>query len=119
MNNYDAVTTVAVTPVTGFYNIHSVCLDCEHEHGCSYRVEACPAILLQEAEMHGQRITHAVFAARDHRAPGLLHSVFNDDTYCGTLTEAEIEAGKADWLVTQRAETAALEEDLEDSESGS
>jgi hypothetical protein len=112
MNNFDACTTIAVTPVTGFYNIHSVCLDCEHEHGCSYRTEPCVAILLQEAEMHGQRITHAVFAARDHRAPGLLHSVFNDDTYCGTLTEAEISAGDADRLVAQHAELRALE-DLE------
>jgi hypothetical protein len=118
MKNYDACTTIAVTPVTGLYNIYSVCLDCEHEHGCSYRTEPCVAILLQEAEMHGQRITHAVFAARDHRAPGLLCSVFDDMSYCGTLTEAEIEAGKADWLVTQRAELDALE-DLEDSESAS
>jgi hypothetical protein len=118
MNNYDACTTVAVTPVTGLYNIYAVCLDCEHEHGVSYRAESCPAILLQEAEMHGQRITHTVFAARDHRAPGLLHSVFNEPTYCGTLTREEIEAGEADQLVAQRAELDAMA-DLEDSESAS
>jgi hypothetical protein len=112
MNNYDACTTVAVTPVTGLFNVYSVCLDCEHEHGKAFRAEPCPAILLQEASMHGQRITHAVFAARDHRAPGLLCSVFDDMSYCGTLTEAEISAGDADRLVAQHAEIRALE-DLE------
>jgi hypothetical protein len=118
-NNYDAVTTIAIMPAPpGLYNVFAVCLDCEHEHGKPYRTEPCVAIVLQEAEMHGQRITHVVFAARDGGAPGLLRSVFDDMSYVGTLTEAEVEAGKADWLVAQRAELDALE-DLEDSESAS
>jgi hypothetical protein len=119
MNNYDACTTIAITPAPpGLFNVFAICPDCELHHGKSYRVGLCPAILLQEAEMHGQRITHVVFAARSYGAPGLLRSVFDDPSYVGTLTREEIDAGEADRLVAQHAELRALE-DLEDSESAS
>jgi hypothetical protein len=116
MNNYNACTTIAVTPAPpGLYNVFSICPDCEVERGKPYWVSPCVALLLQEAEMCGQRITHVVFAGGDPNAPGLVRSVFDDPNYVATLTQSELDDGEADRLVAERAEMATLE-DLEDSQ---
>jgi hypothetical protein len=112
MSNYHGCRTTAVTPAPpGLFNVFAVCLDHEHEHGMSYRTEPCLAILLQEVQLHGQlHGTQVVFASRARNESGLLQSVYNDMSYVGTLTEAEIEAGEADRLVAQQAEFDALAE---------
>jgi hypothetical protein len=120
MNNYDACTTIAIMPAPpGLYNVFAIRPDCEIQHGKPYWVGPCVAILLQEAEMCGQRITHVVFAARDAVAPGLLRSVFSDPSYVATLTQSELDDGEADRLVAERAELDALEDLEEDAESAS
>jgi hypothetical protein len=110
VSNYHGVRTIAVMPAPpGLHNIFAVCLDCEHQHGGAFRTEPVLAILLQEIQLHGElHGTQVVFASRDRNASGVLRNVYDDMSYVGTLTEAEIEAGEADRLVAQQAELDAL-----------
>jgi hypothetical protein len=103
----------AVTPVTDMFNIFAMpCGDDSCEHGCTFTVEPCIAILLREAEYgDGSRRTEVVFAARDNdELLGELYPAYHDDNYVGTLTRIEIDMGKADQLVKRRAELELLDQ---------
>jgi hypothetical protein len=109
MSNYEAATTIAVSPAPpGLFNVFAVCPDFEIQHGRAFRVEPVVAILLQEVQLAGQRVTQVVFAGRDRNASGLLRSVFDDMAYVATLSQDEIDRGEADRLVAQIAELDAL-----------
>ena len=86
MTNYYPWTVVAVTPVTGWFNVI-------YSRGCGHHtVEPCPAILLQERFTDaGARITAAVFAIRSACTfGGELMAADEDPNYVGTLSESEL-----------------------------